>query len=371
MEKPRLVLHFDVNKTILVDDKIQKIDASLSCSQILYWTSWGHVSGGRWRWNGEEPSLVSADRGAVLYGDYVQGQPELRKRRFALKRDFVKKGNAGEGLGPFHQRLMEALALPESVKEAIRGQGWAQVAGLDEGNVRLLPSFFELLMDLKAKGREVTLVIRTYGGDIPEIVAELNAFCEGRHPMYPGAALDGRDGGLDLRIDLGDARRYGAVHRGGEVGDDASAVSLALGVVARPGGCDSAPFANPLSFYRARAAQVLERPEEVWGHLEVGGAFALRDDYPWWARSGFKASAGKPLRVDPSDRSVHAIFFDDNVFEDDARIVDVRDARTGAPMGLKRTRDLYLVRADSYRAVLDRGYFIEALARCEAARAAL
>ena len=368
-----LVLHFDVNKTVLVDDKIQGIDPSTSCVQILYWASWGHVieGGRRWVWNGEAPSLCCGDPEAVVYGDFVRGRREFKRRRWAMKRDFIKPGQPGAPLRPYFEELMAALALPEAAKAALEGQAWAREAGLHQGRVRLLPSFFALLRHLQGEGRAVSLVFRTYGSDIPEIAVELNAFCEGRHPLHPEVRMDGGGEGADMRLDLDDPTRFGAIHRGGHGGDEADAVLLALGTLENPEGRDRPPYPCPRSFFEARAHRAITAPGDFRAHLGQGaGTIGLRDDYAYWARGRFASLAGKPMFIDPADTKVHEIFFDDNVFAEDPRIVDVRDLASGRPLPLSQTRDRHLVRVSPYNAVLEERYFIERLALCERNRRA-
>jgi len=36
-----------------------------------------------------------------------------------------------------------------------------------------------------SQGREFTLVFRSFGADVAEVVEEMNAFATGQHPCYP------------------------------------------------------------------------------------------------------------------------------------------------------------------------------------------
>lgn len=56
----------------------------------------------------------------------------------------------------------------------------------------ILPSFFWCLLALKEAEADFGVVFRTFGDDIPEVSREYNAFCEGKHPLFPGAKMDGR-----------------------------------------------------------------------------------------------------------------------------------------------------------------------------------
>jgi hypothetical protein len=69
------------------------------------------------------------------------------------------------------------------------------------GQRRILPSFFELLLTLQKSGRCFTIVFRTFGTDLRDVIAEMNMFATGKHPSYPGVRLDGSDGRTDLRLE--------------------------------------------------------------------------------------------------------------------------------------------------------------------------
>ena len=72
VRKPKLRLHLDVNKTILVNDKVQGLNIETSCVQILFWSAWGYERKGRWHWNQQTPAIRTTDPDAVLYGDFVR-----------------------------------------------------------------------------------------------------------------------------------------------------------------------------------------------------------------------------------------------------------------------------------------------------------
>ena len=49
--------------------------------------------------------------------------------------------------------------------------------------------------------------------DMVPVVEELNTFCEGRHPLYPGMCMDGSDGEADYRVKAGDVEQCGTFYR--------------------------------------------------------------------------------------------------------------------------------------------------------------
>jgi hypothetical protein len=100
--------------------------------------------------------------------------------------------------------LSECLRQPEGERSA---------ALFSTGQRRILPSFFELLKHLHASGRTFTIVFRTFGSDLRDVIDEMNLFASGQHPSYPGVRMDGSDGRTDLRLSM--VRSTGAYLRCG------------------------------------------------------------------------------------------------------------------------------------------------------------
>jgi hypothetical protein len=75
-----------------------------------------------------------------------------------------------------------------------------------EGKYHLIPSFFRTLIYLKKAKREFSIVFRTFGTDLSNVIFEFNKFCNGDHPCYSGRGgtplvkFDGSKGTKDLRI---------------------------------------------------------------------------------------------------------------------------------------------------------------------------
>lgn len=60
----------------------------------------------------------------------------------------------------------------------------------------LIPAFFHTISTLAAQGRDFTVVIRTFGSDISDVVEAINAFAEGKHlvgPRVPEVAISPSD----------------------------------------------------------------------------------------------------------------------------------------------------------------------------------
>jgi hypothetical protein len=74
------------------------------------------------------------------------------------------------------------------------------------GRYYLMPSFFSLMRALKKAKRDYAIVFRSFDNDLPNVIAEFNALCEGKHLCYNGVApsplakFDGSKGNKDFRI---------------------------------------------------------------------------------------------------------------------------------------------------------------------------
>lgn len=286
---------------------------------------------------------------------------KVKKQRQAMLQRFTSAGEPGAGLLPVLEAFLAALRLPPGVV----GSPEALAAGLEGEQVLIVPAFFDLLVQLKRVSRSFTLVFRTFGEDLPKVVKEHNAFCEGRHPMYPGVHMDGSDGGPDYRVNWSDPMTFGCFFRGIENNADA----LILGTLEQP------QWGHGLDLY-----QDTQRFPHI--HLTKGGihkvhgamrdllarprTVAIKDYWDVWRHTGEGQDAslhnfGKLLTVD-NNPDMQGIFFDDNILPHNPKIVDVRH------IGLKDKvfTAMYslanvLHRADMFDAVLNRQYYINAV----------
>jgi len=98
-------------------------------------------------------------------------------------------------------------------------------------------------------------------------------------------------------------------------------------------------------------------------------AFAIQDDYSYWAANGEAAEGGKLLLIDDADYETQHIFFDDNLSDNPAHsIIDIRDLITGEPVSYKRAINKFVVRVESDKAILENDYFIKKIEECEKRR---
>merc|ERR1712070_920066 len=111
-----------------------------------------------------------------------------KKERTRLNGNFTKPDQPGSALNHHVKRMCAVLKRSDGT------------------DVKIIPSFFELLLSLKRAKRSFTLCFRTFGADLDDVSEELNSFCEGRHPYYPDVRMDGTDGEPDYRFYVNDSR---------------------------------------------------------------------------------------------------------------------------------------------------------------------
>ena len=388
----RLVLHFDVNKTIVMTDSAQGAGVDCLVNMLLSECAWGRLEPGpRWapvgRLAGDrpeaDPQLMTyrsfldsfalpddAPSGAAAGAAAVAATPAARKAaRLDLKRRFTEPGHPGAMFRSVFDVLTARLgALEDACCRGAAGAGRSHCShGHSVLRPRVLPSFFNLLLHLQAQRREFTLILRSFGTDLPAVVDEINAFAEGRHPNYPDARLDGSDGRVDVRIRYPDS--VGAFARTSAAPDGTCLLMgaprellaahryTAADVIAAA----TAPGARLLTTFPAIHAALTDPPPDG-----VSRAFALRDFYPFWRATGESGRGGKvfPMRAGLDAVSV---FFDDNIGHAAANIVDARTP-AGDPVAFADARR-QLVRAEPVGAILDDAFFVRAVHEAVAAAA--
>uniref|UniRef100_A0A0G4IBP0 Uncharacterized protein n=1 Tax=Chromera velia CCMP2878 TaxID=1169474 RepID=A0A0G4IBP0_9ALVE len=233
------VLHFDVNKTILMIDSVTNKQVDHIATSILASCCWGEIvlneegKAGRWDPRSIEPSPLRPDGFLRSYQGFVRekmpytkggDKAAVKKARDAMVMSFCDEGEPGFRYRSFRDRLLTQLRVPEGScpKELER-------VGLRD-HLLTLPAFFRLIERLVCGRREgeqgergagagvkegakkkeeassnlsegdgsssstggtlrgprrFTLVFRTFGEDIGDVAKEFNAFCRGAHPLFP------------------------------------------------------------------------------------------------------------------------------------------------------------------------------------------
>lgn len=320
-KKRKLVLHVDLNNTILVSDAVTCQGTAEALDYFLTTVTWGKMNKhGRWEWLSDSPSLLPPSDDAVTYYS-----------KFGRTPGFTSTAAGRRFRGVLDEHL-DLLRWPEGVKDdrelAIKGE---------DGRLYhwILPSFFQLLRDLVQEGREFAILFRTFGSDLPRVLKAVSkALNEGAHPLFP----DLPDLKLSVNMTPGKIR----CSKSGIV------LSRAPDRVSTDGG---------------------ERG--LYQYLSsVQGLGGFEDHFDWWVRNAYSIYGGKPLWVDPFDQTVQHIFIDDNIRQDDKDTIihpkvflDPSSAETRTAC-ISELYDLTLVQTDLLRAISDPSYFTQRVHIC-------
>eukprot|EP01062_Namystynia_karyoxenos_P070156 TRINITY_DN65538_c0_g1_i1.p1 TRINITY_DN65538_c0_g1~~TRINITY_DN65538_c0_g1_i1.p1 ORF type:complete len:408 (+),score=122.60 TRINITY_DN65538_c0_g1_i1:83-1225(+) len=359
-QKTRLVLHFDINETIMVGDPSTGQTFADSLNNLLAKaTCVRRMPGGDYQWHDGTPLSVTKDP-AVQPPPLHLGfgpPPEHDWYYFAFRgadtppNRFADDGQPGAAFRPLRDQLEEQARWKHAPHPHLE----------KNGKHFLLPAFFRCICELSRQERDFAVVIRTMGQDIPEVAACIDAFSRGEHADFPPAAAGG-------------AERM----RSFATSAENSAWALQR---ARPG-----ELASPITMKRfatipaADVSPDLEVLEEVSDEDSMadrvarGPIIAVRDQYSFWSSHNFSPAAGKPVWVTVDDHTEHHIIFDDNIHDkSDDSIAGIRARSTrGAPWrhlsgdALRRLQGVHLVRVHACEVIRDQDYFLKRIEDCEA-----
>jgi hypothetical protein len=384
-DRPHLVLHFDINETILVGDEAggdtredclnkmicksafvlmndgQEMDGddkqpSMSRRALAHtkklspsrWWNGSQIKGGEGDTSGESPPpLYTGWEWPPNACPYYRTTFKKRAKSFTL--------NDGAAYRPLYHELEKRIAfLPDDVR-APDGHEYPHALH------HMLPAFFHTLYELKQSGRSFGLVLRTFGSDLPDIAEALNVFARGEHPLYK----DFRDESLILTRERMFRGRWREKNGDSEdieyqllrwSDNDEEATSFNDGVVASGD---------------AELLNILE-------HCTVAG---VQDHYSYWDENNNAPWAGKPIWTHrrPSasasgknSRNCHHIFFDDNIHNDGTdSIAAVRvEDEEGTYKSLSgekilEIQGLHLIKVPTVAPVLEKDWFLHRIREAE------
>ncbi|XP_041282036.1 uncharacterized protein LOC121347442 [Onychostruthus taczanowskii] len=165
----RLVLHVDLNNTVVVADTVTGQAPRAALNTFLSTVTWGRVgAAGQWEWVSDRPSLRPPCPGALSYYSRHGRDPA-----------FTEAG-PGRRFRDLHARHLRLLEWPGRPHDALSVPG--------EPGKRyhlILPSFFRLLDALHRDGRAFAVVFRTFGSDLPRALQAVGSALRGQHPQFP------------------------------------------------------------------------------------------------------------------------------------------------------------------------------------------
>ena len=318
---PPLCLHFDVNETIMLGDpaggdtyeeSLHKIMAKVAFVRPVPQKSRGKGKWAAWAWHDGSPlDPALRDASAPLPPllpqqfedppgcDRFYNVPELKD---AYAKCFASEGSPGIIYKAELERMREMMRWPDGVTRDPR-------LCSPDGYYTFLPAFFYTLAALKASGRRFSVVVRTFGSDLPQLIEAIEAFATGGHPLHLGLSAPE----LTIAPDRCWIGRYSRSDGSFTLSADPGGK---LGAKKAPAGSSHFPDEGAM-------VEALQGPRD--GPTRMS---AVQDDYHWWKAAGYLPSAGKPMWLSrpTSDPSAwRHMFFDDNIHcDEEDSIVAVR-----------------------------------------------
>ncbi|KAK4815315.1 hypothetical protein QYF61_026220 [Mycteria americana] len=165
----RLVLHVDLNNTVVAADAMSGQGPRAALNVFLSTVTWGRAgAAGEWQWASDRPSLGPPCPGAVSYYSRHGRDPA-----------FTEAG-PGRCFGGLHARHLQLLEWPGRPHDVF------SVPGEPSKHYHLiLPAFFRLLDTLHREGRAFAVVFRTFGADLPRALRAVSCALAGQHPRFP------------------------------------------------------------------------------------------------------------------------------------------------------------------------------------------
>ena len=372
---PHLVLHFDVNETILLVDQaggdtFEDCLNKIICKSALVRSSLDPTTQLPTHWcDGTLISSVDSPPPPPLCPDWQwpQGMTSYYKAGGHSKEQFstfTLPGSPGQSYRPLYEKLEKAVRW---VTDTTKEEGEEEEEGEkrekreeEEGKSGesksiapdprlchdgihhfLLPAFFHTITELKKRKRTFSIVIRTFGTDVEDVVNALSAYAEGNH--------------LSKYVPVVEEMKFGGDNFwNGSYNKESGTFQL-----------------------KSNDGKMLTNENEIvsmfHGDMESILCFACTDDYPWWNEHSNLPSAGKPLWLTLNEEECLPIFFDDNIHNDaDDSIVAVRVRETKEqnfrPLSGEETIKMqgqHLVRVPTFAPVLNENWFLEQIDACE------
>lgn len=341
----KLVLHFDIRNTVLVADSITNVSVEQALNSFLTGVTWGREDeNGQWQWHSDELSLTAPAAGTMTYYKYLEKQFVKNtndRTRLRLETGDFTHSKVGERFNDQFMYHLERLRWRHEYSQEIHNP--LTMWGLDGKQYNyIVPAVYKCINHLVQTKREFAIVFRTYGLDGPNVIKSLSYGLSGHHPGYPN--------NLHLAVNetLGEVKR--------------SKTEPIVFKVYPDTGCSeqSQTFTGDRAIYNMLSAKT--------------GISGFRDDVHYWLENGYHHTTAKPHLIDPFDKNVHHIFFDDNIrtYEEDS-IVDVRlfetpgaeNARSLSDIELAQFDKMCVVQADLIECIDDEDYFIKEIERCE------
>lgn len=347
-----LVIHFDVNETLLVEDAAGGDSAEESLNKIIAKSAFcripedqrtlplREVKPTHWMdgtpMDGGDDDADNGDRDVIGWSNmYTKWNwPEYccpyYKTSYKKNAKVFTEHPHGKMFVGVKDAIRKKLLIDEEYNyDNINNNDDDLGGGIDERISHdgihhfLLPAFFEclyrLLKDDEVNQQKIRIVIRTFGSDLAAIADAINAFGEGKHPYFPNFRCS--------RLKLDRTLMYRG--RWKKVKDsDRESISYQLTAWSdKDTDYDTSVDdlnGEVVAFGDENVLDIIEgrkRDSPCSDSIVCG----IQDDYNFWHSHKYAPSAGKPVWIRSKNKDIQHIFFDDNIHNSaEDSIVSVR-----------------------------------------------
>jgi hypothetical protein len=362
---PKLVLHFDVNETILLVDEAGGDTFEDCLNKIICKTALVNKeldsNGLPTLWADNQP--INTKTPPPLCTDWLwpEGATSYYRAGIHAKekaKKFTEHGYPGAQYRSLYKELENAVRWNRTTSFFDDNEMKNETELISPPDPRLshdgvhhflLPAFFKTITELKKRGRSFAIVIRTFGTDVEDVVNALQAFSEGKHLTKFQPVVHEMSQGKD-NIYMGqysrDTGKFQLTKKKHTTGKDEAIIITDEGEI----NC------------------ILQ------GDRDGISCVACTDDYQWWRSNNYSPSHGKPLYLTTEDDNYLPIFFDDNIHNDpNDSIVAIRQ-RTSvndvsfSPLSGAETVSMqfkHLIKVPTVAPILNENYFLEQIEKCE------
>lgn len=206
----------------------------------------------------------------------------------------------------YHQHFIEYLQLyTHSLYKTVLQDYENVLARLKTSNSNIFNSFYCLLNHLDQKEISYSVILRSFGKEVFEVKDEINTL----HKKIFNQTGKFREGNLILE-----------------------------------------------------GSNLIQGSRAIYTQLRRIEHTAIHDDWEYWNRNKTSTKTGKPFYIDDKDTETLAIFFDDNINENDSNfnIIAPRNAANGELIPIEKLVESgQAVRVDTLKAILNSNYYID------------
>lgn len=387
-----LVLHFDINETILigdgaggdtVDESLNKIIAKSAFVQIptdytidqpmkdIVPTHW---------WDGtpivQTQSVVTGDASQFhippLYTgwEWPKGTCPYYRTSFKYKaKTFTNSNVDGAIYRPLYEYLKQKISNLSTKCQTMSSSSSSSSLPKTHPFYRMLPSFFSTLVQLQKEQKEYTLCLRTMGSDLEDIASALTDFANGKHPLYPNF----QEPNLVLSGNQLYKGRWRDVKNDNDAQtNDDSYDSFVFDLFPYKCNKDNDNDNNDNSI----DTKIASGDDAVLNIIQSLSACGIQDDYHHWNKHNYAPWAGKPLWINShhannQQQKKYHLFFDDNIHNDENdSIVAVREFVGGKWISLSGAQTIqqqgaHLFRVPTVEAILNDDWFHQQISKVE------